>query len=181
MRFVVRAVRDRAGAHAAMRAELPANAEWVYDTTRNAMDTFFAALDLVGSSAAVHMEDDIILASNFEPRIMQAIAASPSSVIQFFSMRKADRTIGTRLDRNFLMGQCFYLPPNYSAEVRAYHAGWKDRLRHPTGLDLLVGDFLRSRREQYWIVCPNLVDHVVGVSVIDARRSSKRQSKTFVK
>ena len=36
------------------------------------------------------------------------------------------------------------------------------------------------RKLAYWIHVPSLVQHRVAVSMIDSRRSSKRQSKTFI-
>jgi hypothetical protein len=46
----------------------------------------------------------------------------------------------------------------------------------------MVADYLASTKQRYWINCPNLVDHIVGKSIIDPRRAStNRQSFTFVK
>ena len=56
----------------------------------------------------------------------------------------------------------------------------KNIKEHPNGTDAMVRDFLKDRKEKYWIHCPSLVDHRQGKSVIDPRRSSKRQSFTFV-
>jgi len=46
-------------------------------------------------------------------------------------------------------------------------------------LDTMIGDWLKKRKERYWVVVPNLADHQIGKSAIDSRRSSKRVSKTF--
>jgi hypothetical protein len=77
------------------------------------------------------------------------------------------------------MAQCFYLPAGYSALIADFKQYWSEFDAHPTGVDLMVNDFLRLRKEKYWIHIPNLVDHRVAKSLIDPRRSSKRQSKTF--
>lgn len=48
-----------------------------------------------------------------------------------------------------------------------------------SGLDLMVADWLKGRREKYWIHVPSLVQHRTLPSLIDSRRSTKRQSQTF--
>jgi hypothetical protein len=65
--------------------------------------------------------------------------------------------------------------------MRQFYDDWAvDNLEdHPNGTDQMVCDFLKSRREKYWLHVPSLVDHRIAVSMIDPRRSSKRQSLTF--
>ena len=118
-----------------------------------------------------------------ENKIKKVITQKPFNLIQFFSMRKADTEIGSRWDNNFLMNQCFYAPPNYSKLMLSYYPLWaKEKLEnHPNGTDLMVCDWLKSRKEKYWISVPSLVQHRISVSMIDKRRgSTNRQSKTFV-
>jgi hypothetical protein len=88
--------------------------------------------------------------------------------------------VGSRWDTYFSYGICFYMPPGYSKAVREYHPHWPDLVKHPTGLDNMVGDWLKTRGEKHWINVPSLVDHQVSKSTIDPRRPRKRQSKTFV-
>jgi hypothetical protein len=178
MRYIVRAVLEREHFVAELQRRLPC-LEVCLDIKRNAMDTFLRALDMAGDDACVHMEDDTVLTSGFQQKAEAVIAQHPDRVIQFFSMRNADLTVGSRWDRNFLMGQCFYLPAGASASVRRYHDRWPGKALHPTGLDTMVGDWLRERREDYWLHVPSLVDHRQVRSAIDPRRSTKRQSKTF--
>jgi hypothetical protein len=94
-------------------------------------------------------------------------------------MREADISIGSRYDNNFCMNQCFYLPPGYSSKLYEFYNNWKDKEVHPTGYDYMLNDFLKERKEKYWISIPSLVDHREMKSLISSRRSSKRQSKTF--
>jgi hypothetical protein len=178
IRPIIRAVRDRREFIDYLTRALP-TAEWCFDEKRDAMDTFLRALDMAGDGPALHMEDDVVLCEHFLARAAWAVMQRPNTVIQFFSMRKADLDIGSRLDRNFMMTQCFYLPAGYSAALRAYHPDWPARHEHPTGFDIMIGDWLRLRREPYWVNVPNLVDHRVGPSLINPRRSSRRVSKTF--
>lgn len=177
-RIIVRAVPERAAFVEYLQRHLP-DAEICHDQTRNAMDTFLRALDMAGGERCIHMEDDALLTQGFRDKAEAVIGQWPDRVIQFFSMRPADLAAGARWDNSFLMGQCFYLPSGYSFAIRNFHKRWKRAAQHPTGLDLMVSDYLKERKERYLIHVPSLVDHRVTKSVIDPRRSSKRQSKTF--
>jgi hypothetical protein len=179
MRIIIRAVPERAEFIEYLKNHLP-DAEWCMDKKRDAMDTFVRAMEMAGDDACLHMEEDIILTERFLAKVSVAVANHPDKVIQFFSMRKADCTLGSRYDSSFIMGQCFYLPAGYSALIADYKQYWPDLKEHPTGVDMMVNDFLRVRKEKYWIHVPSLVEHRVTKSMIDPRRSSKRQSKTFV-
>lgn len=151
------------------------------DLGRGHRPNFLNALRLAGASPALHFEDDILLAENFLDRVHVAIDERPETVIQFFSMRKADLEIGSRLEpgRTFMMTQCFYLPAGYSAALLAHYPNWKDADKHVSAVDIFTADFLKSRREKYWIQVPSLVQHRQTVSIIDKRRSQFRQSLTF--
>lgn len=178
MRIIIRAVRERAEFIAYLQRELP-SAEWCFDERRDAMDTFLRALNMAGDDPVVHMEEDVILCKGFLEKLEREIAARPENVVQFFSMRKADLEIGSRWDNNFLMGQCFYLPRGVSRAIYDFHTLWPGKTIHPTGLDNMVSDWLKSRKEKYWIHVPSLVDHRVTKSAINPKRSTKRQSLTF--
>ena len=179
-KIFVRAVYERCEYVNYIRKHLP-EAEVIWDVLyRNALQNFLTALHYTRDEPSIHMEDDSILTQDFLIKIEAEIAKRPNEVIQFFSMRQADIDVGSRYDNNFVMGQCFYLPANYPSQIAKFCSTW-DRLdEHPTGLDLMINDFLKSRKERYWLHAPSLVDHRVCVSMIDKRRSSKRQSKTFV-
>lgn len=151
------------------------------DMIRNAMDTFRMSMAMVGDSACVNMEDDIVLCNDFHNRILEEIAKRPDDVIQFFSMRKDDLTVGSRYitGSKYLMNQCFYLPKGMSADILKYMDSWGRYDEHPTGCDTLMADYFKEHKIRYWNVVPNLVDHLPVKSRIDPRRSTKRQSLTF--
>lgn len=153
----------------------------IKDRKKNAYDTFQMALSEALGGGAVHLEDDIILCKDFYKRITEIINQHPEDVIQFFSMRKDDLTIGTRYinGSRFLMGQCFYIPKRLSSSLYVYSYNWERIKEHPTGLDTMVSDFLKLNKENYLNVVPNLVDHQCVKSRIDPRRSTKRHSLTF--
>lgn len=181
MRWIVKAVPERQDCVEYMKKHIP-RLEVCWDEKRSAMDTFCRSLKMAGDDRCVHFEDDIWLAESFTAKAINAINARPSSVIQFFSMRQADIDVGSRWDNNFIANLCVYFPKGYSRMVlQSFDAWWqKNKTVHPNGTDLVVRDFLRARKEKYWITVPNLVDHRVQKSAIDPRRSSKRTSKTFI-
>jgi hypothetical protein len=177
--FVIRACAGREAFVEYLLKRLP-QAVVVRDTTRNAMETFRAALAAVGDGPAVHMEDDVVLTRRFAEKVRAGIGHG-ARVVQFFSIRKSDLTLGTRMEpgRTFLMGQCFYLPAGMSAEILDFSRDWRGLAKHPTGLDTMVGDFLKTRKLKYVLSVPSLVQHRNCKSAIDPRRSSSRQSPTF--
>jgi len=179
-RIIVRAMPERAADVAYLRERLP-DAEFCFDRTQNAKDTFLAALAMAGAEPCVHMEEDVILTRDFRAKLAAALAAHPDVLIQFFSMRKADLTVGSRWEpgRTFMMNQCFYLPAGYSAALLAYAATWPGWATDPTGYDLLLAAWLQEHKLRYWLHVPSLVQHRVERSLINPRRSSRRQSLTF--
>jgi len=176
--IIIRACRERQAWVDYLLDRLP-GATVVYDTTRNAMNTFLEALRVAGDRPVIHMEDDVLLAKGFVCKAESVIGERPETAIQFFSMRKRDIQVGSRWEPGgtFLAGLCFYLPAGMSERLLRFD--WPRREEHPTGLDLLVADFLRANKERYWLHVPNLAQHRFGKSLIDSRRSRYRQSLTF--
>lgn len=182
MKIIVRAIYSRMEyVDEITRRRIP-GLSFVFDKTGNAMDTFLYAMGIAGTQPCVHMEDDIILTTDFHDKLIGAINKHPDKVIQFFSMRKKDLTEGSRMERGstFMMNQCFYLPAEYSLLIKEYYNEWPQKEAHPTGYDILIADFLKKRKEKYYLHCPSLVQHRICVSAIDKRRSKHRQSLTFV-
>lgn len=179
-RIIIRAVLSRAAYIEYLRAKLPA-AEFCFDQHRDARETCRRAMAMAGDGPAIHMEDDAILTRDFVAKAEAVIAAHPDRVIQFFSRRKKDVTVGSRLDRSFSANVCYYLPAGYSREVLAWMPGWA--AAHPehrfSANDLALNDWLRARREPHWIHVPSLVQHRIAPSAIDPRRAWRRVSATF--
>ena len=153
-------------------------AEFCFDRVRDHWETFTRALEMAGEDSHIAMEEDVVLCRGFRDKVEAAIAERPKNVIQFFSMRRDDKTIGSRWCRSFCMNQCTYFPAGYSSKVLAFSVSWSRRSEHPTGTDLMVNDFLRARKEQHWIHVPSLVDHLPLRSEI-GKRSRGRRSLTF--
>lgn len=140
-------------------------------------------LSLAKGENLLLMEDDIILADNFLPRVRNAVNAYPGKLIQFFSMRKMDLTIGTREEpgRTYSMSQCTFFPKHLVERIYLYSYLY-DNPDHTTApYDLMIAEYLMHNRLTYIIHVPNLVDHIVGKSAIHPRRPAKRQSLTFEK
>jgi hypothetical protein len=163
-----------------LRGKLPA-LEVVFDTTRHSPDTFCAALKLAGTDPILLLEDDIVLTRDFLPKVEAVRRQLHRHVINFFSMRKADLSVGSRWDRSYLMAQCTYYPPRYAASLLAFAPGW--RATRPQdergGSDTMVNAWLRAIRQPYWLSVPSLVQHRNAKSRLGPR-SSHRQSPTFV-
>lgn len=176
---IVRAVPERAEVVDYLRERIPELLVAWDNGSRDPWRTLDSALALAGESAALHLEDDVLLTRHWHDRVTAAIAERPRSVIQFFSMRRADLTVGSRLDRDFVMMQCVYLPAGLSAELRAYAPTWPGRAKDPTAIDFALRDLLRSKRQPYWIHVPSLVQHRTIPSAINPRRPKNRQSPTF--
>jgi len=180
---IIRAIDERREMVSELTARIP-EAKVVWDKTRNAMDTFIAALAAAGDGPALHLEDDVILAPGFDRIASACIEQRPQTVINFFSRRKEDLnpkhlTAGGRWTRELWGALCFYLPQGYSKQLLSYFPVWPGFDKDPTGVDIMVSDFLKSRKERLWICLPNPADHRVGPSAIDRRRAKDRRSRTF--
>lgn len=164
----------------ALREQTEATVVW--DQQQDAMDTWMRMLDAAGDGPGIFLEDDIRLTENWREKIEAAIAERPGDVIQFFSMRKDDLTIGSRYDagRNFSMNQCYYLPEGGARDLLEYAPTWlAEHPESPNAYDWVMRGWMQRDRRKYWIHVPSLVDHQAWPSVIDPRRSSGRKSKTF--
>lgn len=155
----------------------------VRDRIHDAMETYLRAMEVAGDDPCVQLEDDLVLCSDFYNRVNAVIAEHPDDIIQFFSMRKDDLTLGTRYipGSRFMANLCFYLPAGLAKEFREYARQQGVSLYKDTnlGCDGFLAAFLKSKKMKYLNIVPNLVDHQVAKSAIDPRRSSKRQSLTF--
>lgn len=182
-RYLVRAMQERTPYLADLQAAIP-QLEIVWDEKRDAMDTWLRALAEAGADPVVHLEDDAFPTRDFLAKAEREIAQRPDDVIQFFSRRKADPTEGSRWmpGAGFSCAVCFYLPAGCAPALREYFPIWDQtctRGPHPTAVDWHIPDWLARQRKRYWLVVPSLVQHRIGPSLIDHRRSSRRLSATF--
>jgi len=155
----------------------------IQDNDKAAMEAYFNVLRAAGTGAYIHLEDDILLTTNFEAKIKKVIAEHRSEVINFFSRRGDDLTIGSRhvSGGSYNYNCCVYFPKGYAAAILKYSDTWwpANKQKNPTGLDTIIADFLKQNKLGYWNQVPSLVQHRDGVSAINPRRPNLRISKTF--
>jgi GR25 family glycosyltransferase involved in LPS biosynthesis len=179
---IIRGVCGREAFHEYLQKHVPDAVFLIDNKKHGARWNFHRALSFAGESACLHLEDDVLLTRDFSRKVYQIVQDRPRSVIQFFSMRKADIEIGSREERggSFMMNQCFYLPPNIGKSLLAFYHQWDGRHVHKSANDIFLADFMKQQKMRYYLHVPSLVQHRDCVSAIDPRRSRSRQSKTFL-
>ena len=165
-----------------LKEKLP-HAEFILDEKKQAFHTFMKALEQAGNDAILLMEDDALLTVDFENKVKAVIRERPEKVIHFFSRRKKDIEIGARLEPGgaFSSTLCLYMPAQFAKALREYAVGWyeENKEEHPTGTDTVIASFLSYNKMSYYNHVPNLVQHRIGKSQIQARRARVRVSETF--
>lgn len=183
-RVIVTAVPQRSTLLPYLQTHIP-HLEVVWDQKRNAMDTFLRGCLEAGNDPVLRIEDDILLTRRFLEKTEEVIKNHPDDVIQFFSMRRKDLTIGSRWEpgSTFMMNQCYYLPSGVSRQIYDYYwsADWQTKYAKdaPTGYDILMARLFQQQRRRYWLHVPSLVEHLITPSVINPKRPMRRQSLTF--
>ena len=180
MKIIVRSVPERKDLLVEVLKICP-SATVCVDYNKQAFVNFLNALRFSEDAPCLHLEDDIICCDDFQKKIEGIIANHPNEVVQFFSMRKKDLTVGSRYEpgRTFMMNLCFYLPAGMATLLLNFYHVWDKKKIHPTGYDLFMADFFKLNKIKYWLHVPSLVQHRIEVSMIDKRRSKFRQSLTF--
>lgn len=177
----IRAVEARRPCVEYLLSRLPdAYVVWDDSPGHGAFGTFNEALRVAGDLPSLHLEDDITLTLDFMLKVEHALMGHRREVVQFFSMRKDDLTVGSRYQpgRSFMMTQCFYLPGGFGPAIVAHTERTGRPLTDPGGIDMAVGDFLQAAKLRYWLHCPSLVQHDQVPSLLGPR-STKRQSASF--
>lgn len=182
MRYVCMAVRSREPFVQYLTAHIPL-LETIYDDAqRGAFYQWLDAVAMVNDTGGIILEDDVILTKDFLAKAHEVIEVHPDVLVQFFSMRKDDETIGSRKDGKFAMNQCVYYPPGLGARLAEYYKTQEDWIaREGIGsYDTMMCKAFREWKYKFWIQVPSLVDHLVLRSEIDKRRSTKRQARVFL-
>ena len=154
---------------------------------------YLRSFELAGHSEAIFMDDDIRLCDSFIEKAKGEIAKDPGAIITFFSMKKADLEKGTRLmpPNTFIGMCCFYLPPGYAKQLSKYGKNWYHnyandikagwiQLHKFCPLEIMMQDWMKSKRMSYKIVVPNLVQHLGIKSAINPKRNPGRYSPTYI-
>jgi hypothetical protein len=149
---------------------------------KGARATWGRLITSIGNDAAVTLEDDCILTTDFVNKVHASIKDRRHSVIQMFSRMRDDITKGARWRKGhtFLGTVCVYYPAFFCSGLLEFARQWDGWLEHPNGYDLCIRAYLKVRKLDYWQQVPSLVEHAAVTSAIDSRRSTHRQSTTFV-
>jgi hypothetical protein len=181
MKYIVRYVDQRLGTVEKLESQIPGlilyRDAFGSQEEIKGISAFIVALRLAGNDPAVIMEDDIELCSDFCRKAEAVIATRTHSVISFFSYTK--RKSGYY--PNFSWLQCAYFPAGYCNRIADFYPAWNRHQKGGLGVDWLVKDWLKVRREPFWLHCPSLVQHLPLESVIDPTLSRRRQSPTFTR
>lgn len=178
MLYAVQAVREREQYVKEILEQIP-DAVVYYDEYRDNMRAYLHILqDIVKGQPCVMLQDDIILTTNFREKIESVISQYPDLLINFFSLSKKYTKPHFKKGREYCMNQCVYLPAGFSAQICGAYESWDKRESDPDADDYLVG-YAWGYNNPYLVWCPSLVQHRQTKSIIDPRRSSKRQSVTF--
>ena len=180
MMYVVRAVRERAPFVREILHQVP-DAIVYYDEHHDAMKSYLhVCKNIIAGQPAVLLEDDIILTSDFRQKAEAVIAQFPDILINFFSLSKKFIVPHFKNGREYCMNQCEYFPEGFSMRVVESYEHWPLKEKEPTAYDYLVG-YAWGYNNPYLVWCPSLVQHREVKSIINPRRSTKRQSITFEK
>jgi hypothetical protein len=159
------------------------NFEVIEDIGYGAIPTFLKCL-CNDENDLLYLEDDVILCKDFENELEKVFSElGKDNLIQLFSLKKVI-TKTTLMNGSTYCGNVgFFIPKEMRLElVKYFNEVWSKSQCYkdnPTAMDYLVRDFLKDNKYKYWLVVPNLIQHQEGKSVIDPRRSSKRQSLYF--
>lgn len=165
-----------------IRAAVP-NLRVCMDYNHDAMGNFLNSMNMT-ENPAVHLEDDIELCDGFYEKIVAAVEQYPDYIINFFSLRKKDYELRKpyfETGSKFMMNQCFYIPAGAGPQIAKFWETWPRKVEHPTGYDILMADWMKSRKMKYVQWFPHLVNHVECKSLINPKRSSKRSDPNFQK
>lgn len=157
----------------------------IWDQQQNAMHTFQLLLERVvadGDGPFIIMQDDIELTEGWMSKAQDVIGPRAEHVVQMFSMNPNDPILGSRWadGRTFISNLCVYIPQFYASQLLEYLPVFLERYpQFKTADDFVIRYFLRSRKEQFWIQSPSLVQHESWTSAINAKRPRNRRSRHF--
>lgn len=180
MLYVVRAVRERKAFVDEILKQIPDAIVYWDDVFHDAMKSYLYVCEhIIKGQPAVLLEDDIVLTSNFRQKAESVIAEYPKILINFFSLSRKYTKPHFKKGREYCMNQCEYFPEGFSLKVVEAYKNWEGKKDNPTAYDFLVG-YAWGGNKPYLVWCPSLVQHREGKSIINPKRSSRRQSITFV-
>ena len=180
MLYVIRAVREREEFVKEILEQIPEAVVYYDDKFHNAFKSYLYVCEhIIKGQPAVLLEDDVILTYNFKEKAERVIDIFPDTLIKFFSLSKKNTKPYWEKGRNYCSSCCEYFPKGFSLKVVKAYESWPDKYKHPTAYDYLVG-YTWGNNKEFLVWNPSLVQHRVAKSIINPKRSSKRQSITFI-
>tara|TARA_Y100000389_G_scaffold147165_1_gene146039 strand:+ start:8279 stop:8848 length:570 start_codon:yes stop_codon:yes gene_type:complete len=150
------------------------------DHNRQALKNFVDTLKHSYDEPCFFFEDDAILSKDFVKESLNFVVQHPLKLVSFWALKKSVKETTVMAPSSFMGNVCLFIPKKHvRGIVDFYDKGWKREAEHPTGMDLMVRDYLMSIKQSYILHQPNLAQHKIGVSTINPRRSKYRQSITF--
>jgi hypothetical protein len=156
----------------------------VLDQVKNVMDTFrlvLATVKMDGDGPFFLMQDDIQLTSDWREKAEALVAERPDMINQFFAMESEANAVAfgsrERKGDTFISNLCVYFPEGYASQLLDYSFEFVEKYpKFATADDFVVRYWLRSRREDYYLHYPSLVQHESWVSAINSKRPRNRRS-----
>ena len=151
---------------------------------------FLGSLMTFGGRGHLHLEDDIILAKNFEQLVPPIINKHQDQIIRFFPSAVNTRPKTTHgkpfiaKGSGFVYLLCVWFPDWFPSE----YLDWCSKVNYPPPdgsenpwyFDVAIRAFLRHTKRDFICWYPSLVQHQVGESAVDPSRKHHRQSKFFI-
>lgn len=131
------------------------------------------------NGGVLHIEDDAILCDDFLFVATSVIRDHADHIVQFYSRFEQDVKLGSRYGDRFVGGVCFYIPTAWITSIIGYLQTLENRMRNPTAFDVGIHYWLKQEKLQFWLQIPNLADHRVSKSLVEAWRPQDRRSYTF--
>lgn len=175
MLYVIRAVRERKEFVDEILKQIPDAIVYWDDEFHDAMKSYLYVCEhIIKGQPAVLLEDDLILTSDFKTKCEDVIAKYPKMLIKFFDLSKVNVAPHFKSGRQYCSSLCEYFPEGFSLKVVKAYDTWPLKEKEPNAYDYLVG-YAWGYSNKFLTWCPSLVQHRVAKSVINPRRSSKRQ------
>lgn len=166
MRYIVRHVSwspERDVVVESMKTRIP-NLEVFVDREHDWYKAFFDVCDMIDSTGAVLLENDVLLCKNFCERIESIIAEKgPDKVISFFEKPKVWLPTAYVGGSNFSWMQCLYLPPGVPGKTRQYFDEFRTtrpKQFRGVSVDIFLRYVFVKERIKYWRIRPCMVQHL---------------------
>lgn len=119
----------------------------------NPMETFVAAM-LATNDGALFLEDDAEFSSAFQCAHLDELQFRRDHALTLFRRDVREPGIYWLPGSKWLYNVAFWAPPGMGSAVTDYARTWRRRDEHPTGFDLIIRDWLVSRRYRFQAIYP---------------------------